>query len=489
MKVRLSNITKSFYGAKALDDIQITLQGGEIHCLVGENGAGKSTLIKILAGHYFPDSGQIFINDVEKRFNSPRDSQNNRIAVMHQELMLVSEMSVAENIVLGKWPTGRVLTDKKEMVDVARKTLQRLGSNIDPNIKVSQLSTGQQQMVEIARALSQNIEVLIMDEPTAALSDVDAKKLLEIVKSLKKQNIAVLYVSHRLEEVFEIADKITVFRDGKYVGSKTREQVTPDGIIKMMVGKNVELGKRRETLQRGKKVLELKNLTGHKFSDVSFELYEGEVLGLAGLVGAGRSEILRAIYGVDRYESGEVFLYGKREKITHPSQAKKKGIAMVPEDRKTQGLVLIHPVIENLTLAILERVNKFGFVNKKQQLGVAKEYRQKLMIKTASLSNPVMSLSGGNQQKVVLARSLVTEPKILLLDEPTRGVDIGAREEIHRIIDQAVKNNMAVLLVSSDLMELIAVSDRLIVLKEGKIKGKFSNNLASKEEVLHLATV
>lgn len=489
MKVRLSNITKSFYGAKALDDIQITLQGGEIHCLVGENGAGKSTLIKILAGHYFPDSGQIFINDVEKRFNSPRDSQNNRIAVMHQELMLVSEMSVAENIVLGKWPTGRVLTDKKEMVDVARKTLQRLGSNIDPNIKVSQLSTGQQQMVEIARALSQNIEVLIMDEPTAALSDVDAKKLLEIVKSLKKQNIAVLYVSHRLEEVFEIADKITVFRDGKYVGSKTREQVTPDGIIKMMVGKNVELGKRRKTLQRGKKVLELKNLTGHKFSDVSFELYEGEVLGLAGLVGAGRSEILRAIYGVDRYESGEVFLYGKREKITHPSQAKKKGIAMVPEDRKTQGLVLIHPVIENLTLAILERVNKFGFVNKKQQLGVAKEYRQKLMIKTASLSNPVMSLSGGNQQKVVLARSLATEPKILLLDEPTRGVDIGAREEIHRIIDQAVKNNMAVLLVSSDLMELIAVSDRLIVLKEGKIKGKFSNNLASKEEVLHLATV
>lgn len=489
MKVRLSNITKSFYGAKALDDIQISLQGGEIHCLVGENGAGKSTLIKILAGHYTPDSGKIFINDVETRFNSPRDSQDNKIAVMHQELMLIPEMTVAENIVLGKWPTGRVLTDRKEMVNLARETLKRLGSGIDPNVKVSELSTGKQQMVEIARALSQNIEVLIMDEPTAALSDVDAKRLLEIVKSLKEQNIAVLYVSHRLEEVFEIADKITVFRDGKYVGSKPRDQLTKEDIIKMMVGKNVEMGKRRESLPRGKKVLELKNLTSSKFEDISFELYEGEILGLAGLVGAGRSEILRAIYGVDKYDSGEIFLYGKKEKVTHPSQAKKRGIALVPEDRKTQGLILMHPVLENLTLTILEKINKFGFVIKRQQGSIAKDYKKKLMIKTASLSNPVMSLSGGNQQKVVLARSLVTEPKILLLDEPTRGVDIGAREEIHRIMDEAVKNKMAVLLVSSDLMELIAVSDRLVVLKEGKIKGKFSNNLASKEEVLHLATV
>jgi len=486
--VELTNISKAFYGVQALSNVQLSLRPGEVNCLVGENGAGKSTLIKILAGEYIPDSGTIELDSVAKKFYSPRDSQKSKIAVMHQELMLVPELTVAENIVLGKWPKRAMLTDRKRMKTLAAELLEKLGSSIDPDAKVSELSTGQQQMVEVARALSQNIEVLIMDEPTAALSDADSKILLNIVRTLRSQGMAILYVSHRLEEVFEIADRITVFRDGKFVGCEARSALSPDEIVRMMVGRDVNVSKHKREVRAGEKVLEVKNLCGKNFNNISFDLHEGEVLGLAGLVGAGRTEILRAIFGEDRLHSGEIKVFGKARAIKHPRAAMGMGLSLVPEDRKTQGLSLDHSVRENITIAVLKRFSRGGIVRAKLQEGAANEYKDRLRIKTASLSTMVTYLSGGNQQKVVLARSLITNPKILLLDEPTRGVDVGAREEIHKIIEEAVKDKMAILLVCSDLIELMALSDRLIVLKEGSIT-KVSDNDMSKEEVLKFAAV
>lgn len=490
MEVILKHITKSFSGTKALDDVELHLKGGEINCLVGENGAGKSTVIKVLAGAHMPDSGEIRIDGQVTVLRNPRESQMNKIAVIHQELLLVPEVSVAENIFLGDWPKGKTrFLDRKGMNERASGILARIGANINPRSIVSFLSTGEQQLVEIAKALSKDIKVLILDEPTASLSEVDANNLLRIVKELKNQGIAVLYVSHRLEEVFAIADKITVFRDGKYIGCVPGQDATKDEIVKMMVGReagNIEV--RHRVKQKGKKVLEVKHLTSRgMFKDISFDLYEGEVVGLAGLVGAGRTEIVRALYGADAYDSGEILVNGERRNFHHPADAIREGISLVPEDRKTQGLVLGQSVEHNIQLGILKKISSYGMVQRKQGRAVVEDYRNKLRIKTVSVETDVNSLSGGNQQKVVLARSLAMDPRILFLDEPTRGVDVGAREEIHKLIDEAVKNRLAVLLVSSDILELLALSDRIVVLREGQIAGKFNDHKVSKEEVIKLA--
>lgn len=492
MKVEIKGVSKSFGGTKALQNVQLSMESGMVNCLVGENGAGKSTIIKILAGDYFPDEGDILIDGKKVEFKNPKDSQNARIAVMHQELLLIPYMSVAENIVLGRWPKANTaFISKKEMRRIANENLGQLGAKIDPDALVSTLSTGEQQMVEIARALSQDAKLLIMDEPTAALSEVDSQRLLGIVETLKERGIAILYVSHRLEEVVKIADVITVFRDGQYVDCKPGTELEMKDIVRMMVGHEVAQKEKRDVSKtRGKKVMELKDCSsyGH-FENISFDLYEGEVLGLAGLVGAGRSEIVRAIYGLDKFDEGTITINSSAKKIKAPVNAKAAGIAFVPEDRKTQGLVLIRSVKDNIALTILKKISKFGFINNKLLNKVAGEYEKKLRIKTASLDSPVESLSGGNQQKVAIARALAIQPKILLLDEPTRGVDVGARDEIHKLIDMAVKEKLAVLVISSDLVELLDISDRIVVLKEGKITGTFDNTSISKEEVLHLATV
>lgn len=491
MNVELRQITKSFGGTKALDHVELSLKGGEIQCLVGENGAGKSTLIKVLAGAYMPDEGEIRIDGKRVILRSPRDAQHNKIAVIHQELLLVPEVSAAENIFLGDWPKNRAgMLDRKEMNKKAGMILKRIGASVRPERIVATLSTGEQQLVEIAKALSRDIKVLILDEPTASLSEVDANNLMRIVLELRKQGIAILYVSHRLEEVFAIADSITVFRDGKYIGCVRNAETTKEEIVKMMVGKNAGMSDVRTSgKENGAVALEVKNLTSRgKFRNVSFQLRTGEVLGIAGLVGAGRTEILRAIFGIDSYDSGEILIYGEKSHFRHPAQAIARGLSMVPEDRKTQGLILGQSIAYNTVLGILKKIGKKGLINDKKVQQIGEEYRKKLQIKALSVRTRVASLSGGNQQKVVLARSLAMKPRILILDEPTRGVDVGAREEIHRLIDEAVRENLAVLLVSSDILELLALSDRMIVLREGEIAGRFEGRNVSKEEVIKLAT-
>jgi ribose transport system ATP-binding protein len=491
MKVELQHITKTFFGIKALDDVSLSINGGEINCLVGENGAGKSTIIKIIAGFHEADEGEIKINDKKVHFKNPKDSQSCNISVIHQELMLIPDLTVAENIFLGYWPLSKIkLLDRQKMNRESALLLNKIGAKISPTRLVSALSTGEQQLVEIAKALSKNVELLVLDEPTASLSEVDANKLLDIVRQLKEQGIAVLYVSHRLDEVFSIADKITVYRDGKYVDCKNKSELSKDDVVKMMVGHTVLSAQyRRKRNDIGNVALQVNNITrDKKFTNICFDLHEGEVLGIAGLVGAGRSEILRAIYGQDSYDSGEILIYGEKRKIRHPFNAIKSGISLVPEDRKKQGLVFGQSIRNNIVLGILKEISFKGFIIEKKIDEVAEIYKDKLKIKMNTIANHVNSLSGGNQQKVVLARSLAMKPKILLLDEPTRGVDVGAREEIHRLVDMAVRQKLAVLAVSSDLEELIDISDRIIVLKEGKVIAEYFSDEITKEEVIRLAT-
>jgi ABC-type sugar transport system ATPase subunit len=487
--LKIKNMSKSFRGVHALKDVSFSLNGGQINCLVGENGAGKSTIIKVLAGFHKPDEGQILINDEVVEFNNPRDSKKCGISVIHQELLLVPHLSVAENISLGQWPkNGARTVDWKEMHERAHKSLALLGANIDPETVVASLSTGEQQLVEIARSLSMKTDVLILDEPTASLSETEAQRLLRIVKNLRDQGLAILYVSHRLEEVFELADIITVFRDGQMVQSDTKQVITPNNVVRLMVGRDVTLERTRQD-KRGDKVLEVKGLSrANAVRDVSFDLHRGEILGLAGLVGAGRTEILRLMFGVDKKDAGEIRIDGKPVEIDSCLGAIKQGMALVPEDRKTQGLVMSGTVKENVSLSILNRVNRFGWINQKQEKQVVQGYKDKLRIKTPSLDTSVLSLSGGNQQKVVLARWLATNPKILLLDEPTRGVDVGARGEIQNLIENLVSQGLAIIIVSSDIMELLAMSDRVIVIKEGRAVAELSGDNVTKEEVLKYAT-
>ncbi|MHB8063781.1 MAG: sugar ABC transporter ATP-binding protein, partial [Ruminiclostridium sp.] len=379
--------------------------------------------------------------------------------------------------------------DSKDMFECAKKSLGLLNANIDPNSKIYELSTGEQQLVEIARALSHDIGVLILDEPTASLSETEASQLLDIVKDLREQGLAILYVSHRLEEVFELADTITVIRDGNVVGTRSKEEVSSSDIVKMMVGRDVELKKRNTAARKGNKVLEVKGLCRKGIiEDIDFELYEGEILGLGGLVGAGRTEVARAIFGLDSIDSGEIKIKDKVVKIVNPRIAMKYGINLVPEDRKSQGLVLVRSVKENITLTVLSKLSRFGWMDKSSVLEMVNGYKDQLRIKTQSVDAPVLSLSGGNQQKVVLARGLATNPRILILDEPTRGVDVGAREEIQRLIEELVSEGLAILIISSDILELLAMSDRVIVLRQGKQVAELSKEEATKEEVLQFAT-
>lgn len=487
--LQLRNISKAFSGVQALGNVSFTVYGGQIQGLVGENGAGKSTIIKILAGFYKPDQGEIVIDNEPVAFSSPRDSKNHGISVIHQELLLVPHLTVAENISLGQWPkNNRKLIDWKDMYKRADEALKMLGANIDPHAIVSTLSTGEQQLVEIARSLSMETRVLILDEPTASLSESETQRLLQIVKNLREKGLAIVYVSHRLEEVFELADMITVFRDGKLVQSATQKEITPNNIVRLMVGRDVSLERTRKP-KLGKKVLEVRNLTRKDVvENVSFDLHEGEILGFGGLVGAGRTEIFRCLFGVDPMDEGEILIDGKPVKIKNAQDAIHHRIGFVTEDRKTQGLVLNASIKENAALSILNRIKKFGMVDKVREKEIVQNYKDQLRIKAPSLETAVISLSGGNQQKVVLARWLATNPKILLLDEPTRGVDVGARSEIQNMIEDLVAQGMAIIIISSDLMELLQLSDRIIVIREGKNVAELKGDKITKEEVIKYAT-
>jgi ABC-type sugar transport system ATPase subunit len=487
--LEIRGIVKKFSGVTALNQMQFTMRGGSIHCLVGENGAGKSTLIKILAGHYQPGEGQILIDDHEVRIGNPRESKQLGISIIHQELLLVPHLTVAENISLGRLPLRAVrLIDWKQARQTAVHSLSLLNSSIHPDSKIESLSTGEQQIVEIAKALSIDTQILIMDEPTSSLSESETSRLLQIIKDLRNSGLAILYVSHRLEEVFDLADDITVIRDGQVVESAGKEHFTPEKVIRLMVGRDVSL-ERKSIGRRGPKVLEVSNLSrGNVLRNVNFVLHQGEILGLAGLVGSGRTEIARCLFGMDKMDQGNIVLHHESVHIRSPVDAIHHGIGLVPEDRKNQGLVLDSSVKENTTLSILKRIQQFGWIKRKAEVELVQNYKNQLQIKTPSIHTPVSSLSGGNQQKIVLARWLAVNPKILILDEPTRGVDVGARAEIQALIEGLVKKGIAIIMISSDFMELLAMSDRIVVIRGGSTVAELTGPEATKEEVLRFAT-
>ena len=483
----LKNISKEFPGVKALDGVSLNAYKGEAMALLGENGAGKSTLIKIIGGAYIKDSGEIFINDKLADISSVNDAKNNKIAIIHQELNLIPNMSIAENIYLGREPKSSLgMIDKKKMNEDADFYLKKLGIDIDTKLPVKRLSIASQQMVEIAKALSMDAEIIIMDEPTDALTDKEVDKLFEIIKELKQQNKAIIYISHRLVEIFEICEKVTVLRDGKFIAETSVADIDEERLINMMVGRNIDEQFPYIPKQTDENILTVENLTNEHIKDVSFTLDKGEILGISGLVGAGRTELAKTLYGFYKKDSGKIILAGKEINPKSPKDALALGISYVSEDRKKDGLVLIMNVKHNITLSALEKMSSPLMIDYAKENTVAQHYRDKMNIKTPNLNQRIKNLSGGNQQKVSIAKGLVKEPEILILDEPTRGVDVGAKFEIYELINKLKSEGKAIIMISSEMPELLGMCDRILVMHEGKIKGELKRDQASQENIMKL---
>jgi rhamnose transport system ATP-binding protein len=485
----MRGISKRFGATRALEDVSLELRRGEVHALVGENGAGKSTLIKVITGIYPPDEGEVLVDGEPVSLRSAADAQRLGIAAIYQEPLIFPDLSVAENIFIGHQDQGRVVRWRQMCAD-AEAILARLDVHIDPRISASEgLPVATQQAIEIAKAISLDVRVLIMDEPTAALSAHEVERLFRQVRQLRDAGVAVLFISHRLDEVFDIADRVSVFRDGRHVSTDAREDVTRPRLIAAMVGRQMSDFYARHDHQAGDVILRVRDLgrTG-KFAGVSFDLRRGEVLGLAGLVGAGRTDIALALFGIAPAETGTIELDGRSVEITTPRQALDHGIAYLSEDRRHVGLSLPQSVTANVTLPSLRRyVSRLGLVNGAAERSAAERFRRQLSIRTAGLSQPVGLLSGGNQQKTMLAKWLNTEPAVLILDEPTRGIDVGAKADVHRIIDDLARSGMAIVLISSDLPEVLAVSDRVLVMREGEQTGVFDRSEATQERVMTAA--
>ena len=492
----ISHVCKEFPGVKALDDVNFDVREGEIHAIVGENGAGKSTLMNILSGVYKPTSGKIIFDGKEVSPNAPIEASALGIAMIHQELSLSHTLSVAENIFQARQPKGRFgLIDKKKLYADSRALLDQVGlKDMDPSTLVRNINVSQQQQVEIAKALSQNARFLILDEPTSALTPNETKVLFGIMADLKRKGFTMLYISHKLDEIMSISDRITVLRDGKYIGTLVTKETTITDMISMMVGREYSGGYTRmhymddNDYTKARPLMEVKNLSVKgKVEDVSFTLYEGEVLGLAGLVGAGRSEVLQAVFGADPRVSGQVFVNGEELTRKNTSEAIRHGIGLVPEGRKTQGLYLKFSVEDNMTIVWLNSTLKsLGLINSKSEAEHAQAYRERLRVKTPSLEQRIVNLSGGNQQKAIIARWLMNEPKILFLDEPTQGIDVGAKNEIYEIIDELAASGVSVVMVSSEMQENISLCDRIVVLYEGKITGTIRHEQANEKSVMAL---
>ncbi len=484
--LELSHINKSFPGVQALSEVQFDVLPGEIHALLGENGAGKSTLIKIISGVHQPDSGEILLNGQPATFASPRDAQQKGVATIYQELSLYPELSVAENIFMGHAPRSRF-----GMVDWGKMRRQALNLLADLNIhdmdvtrRVGTMSVGNRQRVEIAKALSQNARILIMDEPTAALTEADVERLFNIMQLLKERGVAIIYISHRLNEVFEMADRVTVLRDGKYISTCAVSETNEEDLIKMMVGRTIDDLFPKLPTEIGQPVLEVRNLNRKKLTrNVNLTLRAGEIVGLAGLVGSGRSELAQAIFGVTPADSGEILMNGKKVRISNPAQAMRHGIAYVPEDRGIQGLVRPMTIRQNLSLTVLRQLSRGTFLNWQSEGTLARQTIEKLGIRAYSPQQVVAKLSGGNQQKVVVGKWLATEPKVLIVDEPTRGIDVGAKAEIHRLMSELAQRGMAILMISSELPEVLGMSDRVLVMREGRIVADYSREEATQEVV------
>jgi rhamnose transport system ATP-binding protein len=487
--LELTDISKSFPGVKALEGVHFAVEEGQVHALVGENGAGKSTLIKVISGVYHPDAGTIRLNGQVVRFASPHDAQSAGIATMYQELSLYPELSVAENMFMGHAPMRKAgpaeVIDWGEMNRRAEEILASLNiHDVDVRRKVGTFNVGNRQRVEIAKALSLDAKVLIMDEPSAALTESDVERLFDIVRLLKERGVAIIYISHRLIEVFQLADKVTVLRDDKFVDSKPVSETDEDDLIRMMVGRTItDLFPKLPSVV-GDPVIEVRNLTRHpQTEDVSFTVRSGEIVGMAGLVGSGRSETAQCIFGILQPDSGEILVEGKQVRIGSPQQAMKLGIAYVPEDRGTQGLVREMKIRENLSMAILDSFTRFGFVIKRNEKKNGDELIEQLNIIATSGEQVVNKLSGGNQQKVVVGKWLATKPKMLIVDEPTRGVDVGAKAEIHRLLSELAQQGLGILMISSELPEVLGMSDRVLVMRRSRLVAEFSRSEATQQNV------
>jgi rhamnose transport system ATP-binding protein len=488
--VQLRGIVKQFGAVEALRGVDLDLRGGEVHALVGENGAGKSTVVKILAGVHRPDLGEVRVDGEPVVLHAPADARDRGIAVIYQQPTLFPDLDVAENVFMGRHPRGRLgRVDWPRMYREVEELLANLGVRLNPRIPVQGLSVADQQLVEIAKALSLEARVLVMDEPTAALSVREVDELFEIVRQLRDRGVAVLFVSHRLDEVFALADRVTVLRDGAHVVTAPAAELTADQVVRHMVGRQLDALFPKEAAEIGETVLEVRGLSRvGAFQDISFELRRGEILGCAGLVGAGRTELARALFGIDHPDAGSILVAGRQVEIDSPAAAMARGIAYVPEDRHRQGLVLEFGIADNVVLPILGRVSRRGILDRRRARNLARDYTERLRVRTTGLDQLAGALSGGNQQKVVLAKWLTTDPKILLLDEPTRGIDIGAKAEVHRIISSLAADGLAILLISSELPEVLAASDRVLVFHQGRLSGEFARAEATEERLMFAAT-
>jgi ABC-type sugar transport system ATPase subunit len=487
--LRMENITKTFPGVVALDDVSIDLKKGEVLGILGENGAGKSTLIKILAGNYIKDSGNIYVDDEKFEIKGTAEAMASGIRVIYQELNTLNNLTVTENIFIGeqivKGPFK--IIDWKAMVKKAHELLNILNVKLDPNAVIGDLSISEKQIVEIAKAISKEAKILVMDEPTAALSADETQSLFSIINTLKAKGVAIIYISHRLKEIFEITDRVTVLRDGKKVGTLKTKDTDANKLVQMMVGRDIKDMYPKKEVEIGDYVMEVKNLKADGFEDISFKLRKGEILGIFGLLGAGRTSLVKALFGANKIRNGQILINGKEASIKSPSAARDKRVGLVPLDRKAEGLALIMGVKENITLANIADLGKSFLIDKKNERQKAGKWVDEIGIRTPSVDQEVNSLSGGNQQKVVLAKWLESGSQIIILNEPTRGVDVGAKIEIYKLIEDLCERGSSIIMISSELPEILSIADRIITMNKGRFTGQYLRNEASEEKLLSKA--
>ena len=486
--LELEHVSKVYPGVVALDNVSMSFEAGEIHSIMGENGAGKSTLIKIVAGAIPSSGGKITINGNTYEKLNPALAKNNGIGVIYQEFNLVPSMSVAENIFLGEKTGNAISPDFKKMHAESKKLLESLGVHIDTHRMVGDLSTAQQQLVEIAKAMAKNCKVLIMDEPSASIAQAEVENMLRIVRHLKQQGVTIIYISHRMEEVFSISDRVSILRDGKYIGTKRMGDVSTQDLINMMVGRELTMTYPTRNVQLGETILEVKNLTGNGDFNLNLHLRKGEILGLAGLVGAGRTEFAKMLFGDVKPVSGEIIVKGKSVRFSDTSDAIEAGIGLIPEDRKKEGAFLGYSIQWNIPCMSLKRISRNMVIDFKEADRLADEYVKRLRIKTPTVKQLVKNLSGGNQQKVVVAKVLAAQTEILIFDEPTRGIDVGAKQEIYQLMNELIEQGFSIIMISSEMEELLGMSDRVMVLYEGRMMGELQKDEFSQSRVLELAS-
>lgn len=489
--VSMRGITKSFPGVNALKSVSVDFYPGEIHALMGENGAGKTTLVKVLAGYYTPDEGEIIIKGINVKYETVSEGLKAGISMVHQELSPILDMNVAENIFLGRENVRGPfrIFDRKKMHERTKKLFCDLEINIETKRKMRDLSVAEIQLVEIAKVVSLNSDIVIMDEPTSAISEREVDKLFSILRKLRNEGVAIIYISHKMDEIFQISDKITILRDGEHISTTDASELDPESLITQMVGRELKEKYPKEKVELGDVIFEAKNFSDkHHFRNISFKVRSGEILGISGLMGAGRTELVESIFGLRKAETGKIWIEGKEITIHSPRDAIRNGIALVPEDRKVIGLNLIASVLENISLPSLSNYCRGGFILKNKERQAVDEYITKLNISTPGRYQKVKNLSGGNQQKVVIAKWLLMNAKVVIMDEPTRGIDVGAKVEICRIINSLVKAGKAVIMISSEMPEVIGMSDRIIVLHEGELKGEIYKNEFSQKKIIALAS-